>query len=386
MLRRVILAGLSTCLLVAAVLSQPSAAQAQTAASNGNCPYWIDEGTGVRPPLGPPGWSGPGGPANVVYGSHSYVRLPGGGWIDEGTGVRPPLGPPGWSGPGGPANVVYGSHSYVLVPCPPTQTAGLYLGGQTYFGLFLGATAITSLPTSSTSGFYTGGNPNGTPVGFAFGGSVFRDFATFGNAPGPFGSFVLSGGMVIDYINRAPLTWSGTCGGAACTGTGNMNEFNYIAELKLTTPVSPGNTVNGYIGAGGATFWPSGTPTGIGGPSFQGSATAPAARIGFGFDHQINQNWSAGAKVGVQFTGSTEYGTSLTGERFHISRKNEVIFGTTLTYTPSIEARVGGSVQCPPTMTRILLNGVVHCLPCPEHLVTIGPNGPYCRAETLKEP
>jgi hypothetical protein len=205
---------------------------------------------------------------------------------------------------------------------------------KTHFGLFVGGGAITSLPPSSTSGFYSG-NLNGTPVGFAFGGSVFRDIATFGNAPGPFGSYVLSGGLVIDYINHAPLTWSGTCGGTACTGTGSMNEFNYIGELKLTTPVSPGNTVNGYIGAGGATLWPSGTPTGTGGPSFQGSDTAPAARIGFGFDHKFNENWSAGAKVGFQFTGSTEYGTSLAGERFHLSRKNETIFGTTLTYTPS---------------------------------------------------
>jgi len=209
------------------------------------------------------------------------------------------------------------------------------LGPKTHIGLFIGGAAITSLPTSSTSGFYTGGNLNGTPVGFAFGGSVFRDIATFGNAPGPFGSYVLSGGLVIDYINHAPLTWSGTCGGTACTGTGSMNEFNYIGELKLTTPVSPGNTVNGYIGVGGATLWPSGTPTGTGGPSFQGSATAPAARIGFGLDHQFNDNWSAGVKVGFQFTGSTEYGTSLAGERFHLSRKNETIFGTTLTYTPS---------------------------------------------------
>jgi hypothetical protein len=81
-------------------------------------------------------------------------------------------------------------------------------------------------------------------------------------------------------------------------------------------------------------LWPSGTPTGAGGPSFRGSATTPAFRVGWGIDHQFNSNWSAGVKAGFQFTGSTEYDTSLAGERFYVSRKNEAIFGTTLTYTP----------------------------------------------------
>ena len=210
-----------------------------------------------------------------------------------------------------------------------------YASSSIHIGGFLGGTALTSLPTESSSRFYRDGTVSDTPVGFAFGGSIFKDFATFGNKPGPFGSFVLSGGLVVDYSTSTSLNWSGLCGGTACTGTGRMDEFNYIAELKLTTPIASGLTTNGYVGVGGATMWPSGTPTGTGGPSFQGNATAWAFRVGGGIDKKINENWSVGAKVGFQTTGPTDYDTSLVGERFHIARKNEAIFGTTFTYTPS---------------------------------------------------
>jgi hypothetical protein len=206
---------------------------------------------------------------------------------------------------------------------------------STHFGLFLGGTAITDLPTESTSHFYRNGGVSDTPTAFAFGGSFFKDLTTFGNAPGPFGSYVLSAGVVLDYSANTQLNWNGLCGGMACTGAGRMNEFNYIGELKLTTPIGSGLSANGYVGAGGATMWPSGMPTGEGGPSFQGNATAWAFRVGGGVDQRINENWSVGAKVGFQTTGPTDYDTTLDGERFHIARKNEVIFGSTVTYTPS---------------------------------------------------
>jgi dihydrolipoamide dehydrogenase len=47
-------------------------------------------------------------------------------------------------------------------------------------------------------------------------------------------------------------------------------------------------------------------------------------------DHQY---WSAGFKVGIQYTGSVEFET--TSERFRFDHKNEVIFGLNLTYTPA---------------------------------------------------
>jgi hypothetical protein len=85
MLHRVILAGVSTCLLVTATyLSQSSNAHAQTAPASTNF-CWIDAATGNPAPLGPPLWDpnptvksmGNNPDANhVYYGGHTFVRVP----------------------------------------------------------------------------------------------------------------------------------------------------------------------------------------------------------------------------------------------------------------------------------------------------------------------
>jgi len=230
--------------------------------------------------------------------------------------------------------------------CPPPQAEPPRIRGrpsyslasnETHVGLFVGGAMVTGLPTASSSGFFSG-NLDNNPAAWGVGGSAFIDVAHFGTSPAPFGSATISTGLVVDYFGGASLQYHGGCGGFACTGTGGLSELNYIFEVKATTPLSPGNTLNGYFGAGGATLRPTGQPTGAGGPSFLGSATAPAFRVGWGVDHQIDTNWSAGFKIGVQHTGSTEYDTTLAGERFRIDHKNEVLFGATFTYTPSITA------------------------------------------------
>ncbi len=228
--------------------------------------------------------------------------------------------------------------------CPPPQLAPggggggryryVYASNQTHFGVFVGGAMVTGLPTASSSGFFAGNLDHGA-ASLGGGGSAFVDLATFGTSPGAFGTYTLSGGVVVDYFGGTSLQYHGECGGFACTGTGHLSELNAIAELKLTTPISPGYTVNGYIGAGSATLWPTGQPTGVGGPNFLGSATTAAFRVGCGFDQRLDPNWSAGFKVGFQHTGSIEYDTTLPGERFRIDGKNEVLFGATLTWTPS---------------------------------------------------
>jgi hypothetical protein len=102
------------------------------------------------------------------------------------------------------------------------------------------------------------------------GGSLFYDFARVGATPAPFQSFVLSAGVVTDYVYGAGMHWQGGCGGFPCDGSGSLNEWNVIGELKAATPLGGGNTLNGYIGAGAAIFWPSGHPTG-GTTSFLGA-------------------------------------------------------------------------------------------------------------------
>jgi hypothetical protein len=227
--------------------------------------------------------------------------------------------------------------------CPPPQAAPSGGGGryryvfassQTHFGVFVGGAMVTGLPTTSSSGFFDGNLDHGA-ASLGAGGSAFVDLAKFGTSPGAFGTYTLSGGVVVDYFGGTSLQYHGECGGLACMGTGHLSELNAIAELKLTTPISPRYTINGYLGVGSATVWPTGQPTGAGGPNFLGSATAAAFRVGCGFDQQLAPNLSAGFKVGFQHTGSTEYDTTLPGERFRIDSKNEVIFGATLTWTPS---------------------------------------------------
>jgi hypothetical protein len=218
----------------------------------------------------------------------------------------------------GPAN----GGSFVATPVP----------GKIHMSFTVGASSITGLPTTSSSGFFSG-NTNDA-FGTLIGGSVFDDFMTFGSAPGPFGSFVLSAGVVVDTTDSF-LQEQGTCGGAPCDNSIRVLEVNYIGELKLTTPISDDNTINGYVGAGVAHFSPMGMPTGLGGPAFVGTATTEAYRVGWGVDHRFDQNWSAGIKVGFQWTGPTTYNTTLAGEHFHFGYKDEYLTALVLTYTPS---------------------------------------------------
>jgi hypothetical protein len=79
------------------------------------------------------------------------------------------------------------------------------------------------------------------------GGSLFYDFARVGATPAPFQSFVLSAGVVTDYVYGAGMHWQGGCGGFPCDGSGSLNEWNVIDELKAATPLGGGNTLNGRI-------------------------------------------------------------------------------------------------------------------------------------------
>ena len=200
-------------------------------------------------------------------------------------------------------------------------------------GLSFGGAALVRLPTNSSSGFYTGDLDQGA-LGLLIGISAFTDVARFGNAPGPFGTGIVSLGIVVDDIIGTALQWKGLCGGAPCDGSGHLNELNVIGEIKLTTPISTTDSANVYVGGGLATLWPTGTPTGAGGPSFVGHASAPAVRVGFGFDRRYSDTFAAGFKVGAQHTFATEFDTTLVGERFRFSGKTEILFAVTLTFSP----------------------------------------------------
>ena len=56
------------------------------------------------------------------------------------------------------------------------------------------------------------------------GGSRLYDFARVGATPAPFQSFVLSAGVVTDYVYGAGMHWQGGGGGFRYHGSGSLNE------------------------------------------------------------------------------------------------------------------------------------------------------------------
>jgi hypothetical protein len=139
MLARVVVAGLSTCMLVVAACLIPSSnAQAQApATSTGDCFMWIDAATGKRLPTTPVGTpsfeQGGGGAANLTGRAHltngvNAFRDADGNWINSATGTYLPTTPVGTPsverGGGGAANLTGQAHltngvNAVRVPCPP---------------------------------------------------------------------------------------------------------------------------------------------------------------------------------------------------------------------------------------------------------------------------
>src|SRR5215471_4162296 len=71
------------------------------------------------------------------------------------------------------------------------------------------------------------------------GGSLFYDFARVGATPARFQSFVLSAGVVTDYVYGAGMHWQGGCGGFPCDGSGSLDEWNVIGELRVSTDCGP---------------------------------------------------------------------------------------------------------------------------------------------------
>src|SRR5262249_3050504 len=116
--------------------------------------------------------------------------------------------------------------------CPPPQAEPPRIRGrpawslasnETHIGLFVGGAMLTGLPTASSSGFFTGSLDN-NPMAWGVGGSAFIDIAKFGTSSAPFGSTVISTGLVVDYFSGASLQYHGGCGGFGCVGTGGLSE------------------------------------------------------------------------------------------------------------------------------------------------------------------
>jgi hypothetical protein len=196
-----------------------------------------------------------------------------------------------------------------------SSAAGAYAQDKGYspdyswaVGVNVGATWQHGFPTRSSAGFYNGDVSSTT--GLVVGGSLFRD--VYKLAPTyP----TVSLGVVLDTFAGVPLHFSGTCGGVPCVGDGRLNQINVIGEIKLTEPIAPLVTINGYVGGGLAFVSPTGSPTG--GTKFADETqTTGAWRVGGGFDVATGKNTYLGVKGGYQWTSRVDFSTTLPNERF----------------------------------------------------------------------
>ncbi len=129
MLHRVILAGLSSCLLALAFgASQPASAQGQ-ATVHEYC--WIDSATGKRVPTKPAGIYGQLMDPNHAYNSttgQNFNQQPDGTWVDSATGQPVDTMPESVTDPVLPdpahAHNTATGQNFVRVPCPPPTAAG----------------------------------------------------------------------------------------------------------------------------------------------------------------------------------------------------------------------------------------------------------------------
>jgi hypothetical protein len=191
-------------------------------------------------------------------------------------------------------------------------------------GVNFGGTWLTDLPTHSSSGFYRGNIDTGR--GSLIGASAFVDVAKLGSSPALFRSWVISVGVVVESMRFGSLSWHGLCGGAPCFGTGSLNQFNIVPEIKAMTDIAPGLKVGAYIGVVYAHLRPQDAqPTGAGGPLIISSDRAWGFAFGAEAALALTNRVSLTAKVGTRWIGETEYDTTLIGERFLFDRTTELI-------------------------------------------------------------
>ena len=70
---------------------------------------------------------------------------------------------------------------------------------------------------------------------------VAEGFLTSRPGSGLFVAATESAGVVADYVYGAGMHWQGGRGGFPCDGSGSLNKWNVIGELKAATPLGGGS-------------------------------------------------------------------------------------------------------------------------------------------------
>jgi hypothetical protein len=195
-------------------------------------------------------------------------------------------------------------------------------------------TASASVNSTAPGGFYKGAF-DGFTAPYA---GLFADvrIARFGSSSQPFGTWVLSIGPVVD-VMHARLSYNGTGGGVPVSDSGRLTQLDYLGVLKLTTPLSPASNLSIFAGGGGATLWPTGTPTGPGGPAITGSNTTPVFRAGAEISRQMGGGFSVALQLAYQRTTSVSFDTTRPDERFRFGDSDSFMLGLTLNFNDLLQ-------------------------------------------------
>lgn len=181
---------------------------------------------------------------------------------------------------------------------------------------------------SSSSGFFNGSTSDAGLYGLGFTvnykiGTTFVD------------RWRWSLGATVDWMGEGEK-YHGTGGFGAfpVVGSGRESQWDLMVGPRAMTHVGRDWTVATYARAGVAWVTPSGAPLGPGGPSYVGTATAPTFRIGLELDRRWCWclDWKTGLFFAYQYTGPTDYGTTLFGERFRRPADNRFLAGLTVSY------------------------------------------------------
>jgi len=282
LLRTFILVGM---LAVTTALNSLSNAQAQTAASSNNCPYWIDAATGERARTVPIGVNREelyelqiGLHPNHAHGAsgRNYVKQPDGTWIDAATGERARTVPIGVNREelyelqiGLHPNYAHGAsgRNYVLIPCPPPTTQTSWTGG--YFGgeiIKNGARVKTTERSAATGAITNQFDDDGDPIGGGF--VAGWNFAPWNSniVVGPFASIDwlhqtinhnFAGGQFLGTTTHWIVTTGAKAGvvtmpGVYLYGLAGASWLNQDLNVNFATAASSNVTTPGFtLGLGG---------------------------------------------------------------------------------------------------------------------------------------
>lgn len=282
------------------------------------------------------------------------------------------------------AEPVYKSPPAEALPAMPSLPSACHFGGM------IGGVGLPRMGLNSSSGFYHGSAQG--PVGGYIG--AFADCGlTALPGPGPYNMWVLSVAPTVD-LRLSPLAFSGTGGGFPVTAHGMLTELDYMALLKLTTPLSPTQSFAIFAGPGGASLWPNGQPTGIGGPQINGADTAFALRAGAEYSWAIGNNLIAGLQASYQYTLPTTFATTLAGEDFRLRDNHSIMVGLNVVCCAAPPPPPGESTverltppQEPPVTPPVTLPPVAHTPPpeTPKDQHICGPDITYKVYLTLRK-